>query len=279
MDWNLGPRPTSIESTQFTLRYEISALKQDTFKIKSIMIEIFKVFKGQSSLAPSYSMQTTTLAITEGIATVRGEKFTHAVTEEPLSLLHTKGENNDMETQETEVEKEPEKEITEEVPTRPTRVVSILIVRPITRTNPETAFIKSSSRPSLTNTILEIPIPQPTGLVIDITPPKQPKSPPVAPKADKGKGITTDETEEPKEALYQIINDEIQAHMDKKEKIKKADVEEKLLAMSKPKLIKIVQEEATKASVDPKILSSAKGGQEFKKIQDAKLKVFNREHS
>ncbi|GKD60088.1 hypothetical protein Tco_1297597, partial [Tanacetum coccineum] len=73
--------------------------------------------------------------------------------------------------------------------------------------------------PLLTDTILEIPIPQPTGPVIDITPPEEPESPLVVPKGDKGKDV--------------------------------------------------IQEEATKVGVDPKILASAKGGQEFKKIQDA----------
>ncbi|GJZ73895.1 hypothetical protein Tco_0638041 [Tanacetum coccineum] len=49
--------------------------------------------------------------------------------------------------------------------------------------------------------------------------------------------------------------------------------------MTKSELIKVVHEEALKASIDPKILESAKGGQEFKIIQDAKLKILNREHS
>ncbi|GKG64071.1 hypothetical protein Tco_0649321, partial [Tanacetum coccineum] len=47
----------------------------------------------------------------------------------------------------------------------------------------------SSLRAQLTDTILEVPIPQPTGPVIGITPPEQPKSPPVAPRDDRGKGI------------------------------------------------------------------------------------------
>ncbi|GKE18279.1 hypothetical protein Tco_1425856 [Tanacetum coccineum] len=87
------------------------------------------------------------------------------------------------------------------------------------QTNHEIELIESSSRPLLTDTILEIPIPQPTGPVIDITPPEEPESPLVVPKGDKGKDV--------------------------------------------------IQEEATKVGVDPKILASAKGGQEFKKIQDA----------
>nr|GEV06171.1 hypothetical protein [Tanacetum cinerariifolium] len=62
--------------------------------------------------------------------------------------------------------------------------------------------------------------------------------------------------------------------------IKGTNLEEaKLLAMSKLKLIKVVHEEASNVGIDLKVLASAKGGQEFKKIQDAKLKVLNREHS
>ncbi|GKE39860.1 hypothetical protein Tco_1463265, partial [Tanacetum coccineum] len=139
---------------------------------------------------------------------------------------------------------------------------------------------------------------------IDITLPEHPESPPVAPKADKGKGIATKETDEstkklvpvsrevrqdPNEPIrvpyeihgkvYQLTNDEIQAHMDKEEKIKKSTEKAKLLAMNKLELIKVVQEEANKVGVDPKILASIKGGQEFKEIQDAKLQVLNKEHS
>ncbi|GJR88409.1 hypothetical protein Tco_0212420 [Tanacetum coccineum] len=93
-------------------------------------------------------------------------------------------------------------------------------------------------KPPLTDTILEIPIPQPTGLVIDITPPEEPESPLVVPKGDKRKDVATKETEEP---IMKLV----------------------------PTSREVIQEEATKVGVDPKILSSAKGGQEFKKIQDA----------
>nr|GEY53630.1 retrovirus-related Pol polyprotein from transposon TNT 1-94 [Tanacetum cinerariifolium] len=85
---------------------------------------------------------------------------------------HTKGENDDMETQDIEVEKEPENVTTKEVPTRPTRAVLISTIRRITRPNLEVAVIESFSRPPLTDTILEILIPKPTGQVIDITPPE-----------------------------------------------------------------------------------------------------------
>ncbi|GJW65510.1 hypothetical protein Tco_0117394 [Tanacetum coccineum] len=163
----------------------------------------------------------------------------------------------------------------------------------------------------LTDTTFEFPVSKPeskiigssSGPVIDITLPEQPKSPPVAPKANKGKGIATDDIESPKMLvkastvvrpdpdelirvpyeihgkMCQLTNDEIQAHLDKEENIKKAAEEAKLLAMSKPKLIKVVHEEASNVEIDPKVLSSAKGGQEFKKIQDIELKVLNRELS
>ncbi|GKG42770.1 hypothetical protein Tco_0477068, partial [Tanacetum coccineum] len=52
-------------------------------------------------------------------------------------------------------------------------------------------------------------------------------------------------------------------HLDKEEKIKKAAEEAKLLAMTKSKLIKVIHEEASKAGIDPKVLESAKGGQDF----------------
>ncbi|GJZ16376.1 retrovirus-related pol polyprotein from transposon TNT 1-94 [Tanacetum coccineum] len=71
MAWNLGPRLTSIKSTQFTLRSEISSLRQDTSDIKS--------------------------------NNFWGKNVTKVATEEPPS--HTEGENDDMEIQETEEDK------------------------------------------------------------------------------------------------------------------------------------------------------------------------------
>ncbi|GJW04515.1 hypothetical protein Tco_1563371 [Tanacetum coccineum] len=116
-------------------------------------------------------------------------------------------------------------------------------------------------------------------LFLTITPPKQPESSPVAPKADKGKEIVTKDAKSPKKLLYYLINDEIQARLDKEEKIKKAVEEAKLLAMTKSKLIKVIHEEASKAGIDPKVLESTKGGQDFQNIQDVEMKVLNREHS
>ncbi|GJX01436.1 hypothetical protein Tco_0185349 [Tanacetum coccineum] len=131
---------------------------------------------------------------------------------------------------------------------------------------------------------------QPTSLVIDITLPEQPKSPQAAPKPDKGKRIADESKDSPKKLvkastvvspdpnelvrvpfeingkLYHLTKKEIQAYYELEERNQKAVEEAKLLEMTKPKLIKVVHEEATKARVDPKILASAKGGQEIRKI-------------
>ncbi|GJX10150.1 hypothetical protein Tco_0200009 [Tanacetum coccineum] len=180
-----------------------------------------------------------------------GENFAHTAIEEPLS--HTEGEKADMDTEEAakkEQPKEPEVEKT-----------------------PHQEF--NSLTPSLKFQFL-----QPTGLVIDITPLKHLESPPVALKVVRGKGISTDDVESPKKivkALRKVRHGPDEPHLDKEEKIKKTAEEAKLLGISKPELIKVVQEEATKARVDQKILGSAKGGQEFKKIQVAELKVLHSE--
>nr|GEU39361.1 hypothetical protein [Tanacetum cinerariifolium] len=127
--------------------------------------------------------------------------------------------------------------------------------------------------------------------------------PPVSSRVDRGKGVATDDVESLKKLvkassnvhpnpnepvrvpyeihgkLYHLTDDEIQEHLDTEEKMKKAAKEANLLAMSKPELIKVVHEEASKARIDPKILESEKGGQQFKKIQDVEIRVLNREHA
>ncbi|GKB69121.1 hypothetical protein Tco_0930533 [Tanacetum coccineum] len=99
----------------------------------------------------------------------------------------------------------------------------------------------------------------------------------VAPKADKGKEIVIKDVESPKK----LVKASRKVHPDSDEpvRIKKAAEEAKLLAMTKSKLIKVIHEEASKAGIDPKVLESAKGSQDFQNIQDAEMKVLNREHS
>ncbi|GJW97501.1 hypothetical protein Tco_0179309 [Tanacetum coccineum] len=66
----------------------------------------------------------------------------------------------------------------------------------------------------------------------------------------------------------------IQAHIEKEERMERATQEVKLNALSKPELIKVVEEVATEAEVDPKVLRSSKGGQEFLKKIYAELSDF-----
>nr|GEV20234.1 retrovirus-related Pol polyprotein from transposon TNT 1-94 [Tanacetum cinerariifolium] len=76
-----------------------------------------------------------------------------------------------------------------------------------------------------------------------------------------------------------LTEEQIQAYMEKEERIKKKAIEAKLLVMTKSKLIKVVHEEVKKAKIIPKTIESAKGGEKFKKIQDVEHQVHKREHS
>ncbi|GKB87758.1 hypothetical protein Tco_0960030, partial [Tanacetum coccineum] len=79
--------------------------------------------------------------------------------------------------------------------------------------------------------------------------------------------------------LFYLTEEQIQAHLDKEDQIKKAKEEAKRLAMTKTEVIKIVQEEAKKIGIDPKKVISAKAGEKFKKAQDTKMQVHKRQHT
>ncbi|GJS54617.1 hypothetical protein Tco_0627979 [Tanacetum coccineum] len=236
---NLGPRMTAVESSQAEIRSEISYLKQDTSEIKFTMTEIFQAFKGQSS-APSSSVPHATLAITEGPTNVEGR---------------------------IQAEEEP------------TRAVLISVVKPITRPNPEVAMIESSSRPPLTDLTLEIHVPQRErkGIATD----EQLESTKKLVPASK---VILEDPDEPIRVSYMIngkmhylTNDEINAHLKKEDKIKKAAEEAKMFEMTKTEVIKVVQEEAKKIRLDPKTIISAKAGEKFKKAQDAEHQKIHEE--
>ncbi|GJZ73181.1 hypothetical protein Tco_0637327, partial [Tanacetum coccineum] len=240
MAWNVGHRLTKIEHTQALMQADLSSLKSDTFEIKSMMTEIFQAFK----------------------------------------------ETKDK------VKKEQKHE-------RPTRAIPISIVKPLMRPNPELEMISSPLTIKLTDTTLEIQIPQPTDPVIDITSPE----PQVTQR--KGKGIATEEQLKPslkklvpasKEVrpdpdapilvpyeingkIFQLTEEQIQAHMDKDEQIKKVAEEAQMFEMTKTEVIKVVQEEAEKIRLDPKTIINAKAGEKFKKAQDVEHQVLKREHS
>nr|GEV15339.1 hypothetical protein [Tanacetum cinerariifolium] len=223
--------------------YKVHEGTEASFSTYEKLLVNFQAQFGKDAKKILGSLKVIQDAVKEDLAfNQKGENFTHVSTGKPPS--HTKSENECMEPQKTKVEKEPKKETTKEVPARPTRAVPISTISPITRTNPKISLIQSSSRPPLTDTIHEIQFPQPTGRVIDITPPEQPESPSVVPKANKRKGIVTTKTKEPTMKLVPASRK--LTRMKKEEKIKKAIEEAKLLAMSKLELIKVVQEEAPK---------------------------------
>ncbi|GKE02139.1 hypothetical protein Tco_1390122 [Tanacetum coccineum] len=191
---------------------------------------------------------------------LEGGNLTHNATEENPS--YTEAEKDYMVTKEAvekEPTKEPEVENVEKEPKSASRPIPITIVRTLTKPAPKLEMIRSPSRIQLTDTVLEVLIPQSTGPLLDITPPEQPESPPAAPKADRGMCKVTDDVESPLKLVKSLSK----------------------VLLDPDTIIRVVQEEATKARVDPKILASAKGGQEFRKIQDDTQYqvIINREHS
>ncbi|GJT72156.1 hypothetical protein Tco_1031442 [Tanacetum coccineum] len=100
-------------------------------------------------------------------------------------------------------------------------------------------------------------------------------------RIDKGKGIATESKEDPSKRLVPVstIIRPDPDELDKEEKMKKATEEAKLLAMSRTKVIKVVQEKAEKIRLVPRKFASAKAGEKFKKPQDAEHEVLKREHS
>ncbi|GKF98885.1 hypothetical protein Tco_0297668, partial [Tanacetum coccineum] len=58
--------------------------------------------------------------------------------------------------------------------------------------------------------------------------------------------------------VYYLTAKQLQEQMDKEELIKKAEEKVRLLAISKPKVIKVVQEEAKNIGLDPRKIASGK---------------------
>ncbi|GKF82493.1 hypothetical protein Tco_0244149, partial [Tanacetum coccineum] len=79
--------------------------------------------------------------------------------------------------------------------------------------------------------------------------------------------------------IFQLTDEQIQAHLDKEEKVKKVAEEAKLFEMTKTVVVKVVQEEAEKIGLNPKKIISAKEGEKFKKAHDTEHQVLKREHS
>ncbi|GJR08524.1 hypothetical protein Tco_0791176 [Tanacetum coccineum] len=210
MAWSVSPRMTRIKNTQDNIQSNIASLKIDTSKIKVMMTEIFCAFKRQPFSTPSSSVPKPTLAITEG-------------------------EKDDMITKElvsktANVEKESEQE------PQDTETIPIIIVKPtVTPSEPE--IIRSSSRPQLTDPIVEVQVSQPKS------------SSHTNPKHDRGKCIARDTDESPR-------------------KLVKASTEVRLDSNTQQGRI------AGKGCQKSKAIGNK---YDFLKKQDAEIKVLNRE--
>ncbi|GKE29007.1 hypothetical protein Tco_1444391, partial [Tanacetum coccineum] len=202
MAWNLGSQMSRVELSRNALKREISSLRKDTFKIKSMMTKMY------------------------------GENANTTATEEPPS--HTDGETE-----------EPR--------------LAILI-----SSIPSTIIPPTQAQP-ITSIIIYLESSQATL------------------KINKGKGIATESDDDPSKKLFKasfiIRPDPDEPVRDKEEQIKKAEEEARLLAMTKPEVIKVVQEEAEKIGLDPKAIKRAKAGKMFKKAQDAEHAVLKRQHT
>jgi hypothetical protein len=100
--WTMGTRMTALESSQAALDSNVSIIHQDTTEIKSMMTEMFQVFKGTSTS----SSVTPTLAITAAPANVEGENVPETpITDEQEARQpsHTEGEHVTEATPITEV--------------------------------------------------------------------------------------------------------------------------------------------------------------------------------
>ncbi|GJV31134.1 hypothetical protein Tco_1391534 [Tanacetum coccineum] len=138
------------------------------------------------------------------------------------------------------MEDDTEKAESDKAKEEPTRVVPISTVRPITRPNLE-------------------------GIATD----EQLES--TTKKLVSASKVVREDHDEPIRVPYIIngkthylTNDEINAHIEKEDKIKKATKKAKMFAKTKTEVIKVVQEEAEKIELDSKTIVSAQAGKKLK---------------
>ncbi|GJW96755.1 hypothetical protein Tco_0178563, partial [Tanacetum coccineum] len=197
-----------------------------------MMTEMYKLFSGQSSSAPSGTV-TLTLALTHILTNIEGENATNTATEDPPS--HTEG-GTDANKQEKSDEPKHSTDANIKFIGSSTPQPSITQAQAITIINPDSIIPQREGKCIATDERVEdqlklvkastIVRPDPDALVL-------------VPYMINGK-------------LYHLTAEQIDAHLDNEEKIKKAKEEARLLAMNKPEVIKVVQEEAEKIRLDPK---------------------------
>ncbi|GKA74301.1 hypothetical protein Tco_0780603 [Tanacetum coccineum] len=132
--------------------------------------------------------------------------------------------------------------------------------------DPNMAILISSIQPT------EVPPTQAQPITTITT---HPESSQAAPIIDKGKGIATESDEDPLKKLVSASTT-IRPDPDEKEKLKKAAEEVRLFAISKPKVIKVVQEETKKIGLDPKKIASSKAERNKKRAEQYMWTMTNR---
>nr|GEU78895.1 hypothetical protein [Tanacetum cinerariifolium] len=152
---------------------------------------------------------------------------------------HTEGETEDMETKNKE-----------EKPKEPKMAVPVSSVKPI-----------------------ETPTPKVQPITIIIT--YQPKISQAPKRVDKGNKIATDDVE----PQVKLVPASRVVREDPGEPVRKATEQARLLAITKPEVVKVVRKEAEKIGINHERITSAKEGEMFKKAQDDELKVLNKEKS
>ncbi|GJW33332.1 retrovirus-related pol polyprotein from transposon TNT 1-94 [Tanacetum coccineum] len=260
-----------IEATKAYTKNSI-ALTELLTLIKNFDFQGLKMTVVESSQAKIRSEITSLRLDTSDIKSMMTEIYQDfkVVTEEPPS--YTKGETEDMETQDTDKDKVEKEQVSKE----PKHVAPISTVKPTETPTPEVqpiTTIKSTSQSESS-----VPQRERKGIATDDQPEQT--------KLVKASSIVRPDLDAPilvpymiNEKLFYLTEEQIQAHLDKEDQIKKAEEEAKRLAMTKTKVIKIVQEEAKKIGIDPKKVISAKAGEKFKKAQDAEMQVYKRQHT
>ncbi|GJU29659.1 hypothetical protein Tco_1173248 [Tanacetum coccineum] len=192
MAWNLGFRISSLEQAQKHIQSSMSSLKEDTLSTKTMMTEMYEVFKGQSS---------------EGEIDANKQ-------ENPEEPKHSTDANIEFIGKGIATD--------EQVEAQRKLVKASSIIRP----DPDALIPYTINR-----------------------------------------------------ELCYLTTKQLEVHIDKEERIKKAKEEAMLFKISKPEMIKVVQEEAKKLGIHPKKVITTKAGEIFMKAQDAEHEVLKRQHT
>lgn len=228
------------------IRSEFSVLRKDTSNIKSMMSEIYQAFKGQSN--PSTSVLKLTLALTEGPTTVGGRTILKLQCCNQLPLI-LRGSTDAQE--------------------EPTAAIPISSYQPPIpeQSIPEEQPALSSISTKKGKEIVTTPMPEQAKLVPASSIIRQDPDEPVrAPYMINGK-------------LYHLTNDQINAHTEQEDALKKFTEEQKRLALKKPVITEIIQEKAKKLGINPKKITCDNAGVVFKKAQDAEMDALKRQHT